>query len=467
MTTAPIAFQSSPGKYAFEGQTKLINAYAEKLEQGKGALAVRPCDGIIELVSTATGPCRGLHYMEDLDKLYGFNPSSAYRYTDSAGTVSGLRIGTIPGIDPVELSRNQKADPQLLIRHAAGVQVIESDSQSFVTDEDLPDTVVTATVASGYAAYGEANGKFTLSSLNSAKVIDPLDFATFEQSSDKLVKMTEHAGELLGFKTRSLAFWRNISDVDFPFSPIGFKSRGLMSGYAVIRLDNTLIYPGDDGVVYRLNNYDPVRISNHYVERLIQGEENQSSIIGFGWERGGHAFACFTGTDWSVCYDAATGVWHDRESYGYDTWRGKFSATAWGKTIIGDSLSGKLGYLDSDTFTEFGDPIVWKVISPPLNLFPNGGIIDALHMDLATGYGTLTGQGSDPKVMLRVSRDGGNTFGGYRELELGATGKYATRVTARRLGKFGAKGVVFEISISDPVVRSLVATDIEFRPLRQ
>jgi hypothetical protein len=123
--------------------------------------------------------------------------------------------------------------------------------------------------------------------------------------------------------------------------------------------------------------------------------------------------------------------------------------------------------LDKDTYTEYGEPMIWGVDSPPLHVFPHGGIVDAFHMDLATGYGKLSGQGSNPKIMLQVSKDGGNTFGQYRELELGITGHYATRVTARRLGRFGPKGIVFRLRISDPVVRSLVATDIEIRPLKR
>lgn len=466
MVAVQIAFQSNPGRYNFEGTTQLVNAYAEKRgDDAKGPLSVLACDGIVTAVSTAFGTCRGLKYMEDLDKLYGFNPSSAYRYTSSGGTITGARIATIPGVDWVELSRNRKTDPQLIVRHNAGVQVIESDSASFVTDEDLPDNIVTQTTAAGYTSYGEANGRYTISALNSAKVVDALDFATFEQRSDTLLRQFEHAGELVGFKSRSLEFWRNVADEDFPFAPIGFKSTGMMAANSLAELDNTLYWVGDDGSVYKINNYDPQRVSTHSIERLIQEEPNQAGILGFAWSRGGHAFYAITGTNWTRVYDAATGVWHSRESYGYTHWRARYSEFAWGRNLVGDEQSGSIGYFDSNTYTEFGQPIVWKVVSPPMHAFPNGGVVDALHMDVATGYGTLSGQGSNPKLMLRVSVDGGNTFREYRELELGVRGKYATRVTARRLGAFGKDGMVFELSVSDPVARGLVSTDVEVRPM--
>lgn len=467
MTAAPIAFESSQGQYAFEGVTQLINCYAEKRgPDAKGPLSVVPCDGIIQLVDEAPGPCRGMIYMEDSDALYSIHPSSAYKITYDGTTATALRIGTVPGIDPVQLSRNQKADPQITVRTNSGVQFIESDSLSYSTDVDFPSDVVTSEYVGGYSVYGLEDRRFFISSLNSAKVIDPLDFATFEQRAGKLVRIVENAGEMIGLCSSWMEFWRDTGNADFPLQPIGFRSRGLKAANAVARCDNTLMFPGDDGIVYRLNNYDPKRISTHSIERLINADANGDDMLGFSWTHDGHAFYNLTGTDWSRCYDAATDVWHTRQSYGHDTWRGKYSTPAFNKVIVGDALSGKLGYLNRETYTEFGDPMIWGVDSPPLHAFPNGAIVDALHLDLATGYGTLSGQGSNPKIMLQVSKDGGSTFGQYRELELGITGKYATRVTARRLGKFGPKGIVFRLRISDPVARGLVGTDIELRKLK-
>lgn len=466
MTTAPIAFQSNPGKYLFLGTTQLVNAHAEKLgPDSKGALAVMPSDGMVQFSDTTAGtPCRGMIYMEDLEKLYTVHSSSCYKIT-SAGTAT--RIGTVPGTDTVQMSRNQKADPEVIIKTDAGVQIIASDALSYVTDTDLPADCITADYVGGYSVYGFENRVFYISSLNDAKLIDPLDFATFEQRGGKLVRVIEDNGELIGLCSSWMEFWRDTGNADFPFEPIGFKSRGLKASNAVAKSDNTLIFPGNDNNVYRLDNYNPIVISSNEVSRLIQDDTAAEDMLGFAYDRGGHAFSVFKGTDWTRAYDASTQTWHARQSYGLDTWRAQHSVKAFGKTLVGDKLTGKIFYLDSDTHTEGGDILLWKVISPPLHVFPNGAILDAVHFDLATGYGTLSGQGSDPKVMLRVSKDGGNTFDQYRELELGITGDYKARVTARRLGKFGPKGIVFELSISDPVARALVGCDVQLRPLRR
>ena len=469
MTALPIAFQSDPGRYNFEGSAQLLNAYAEKRgADAKAPLSVLPADGIVDLgTAESPGPCRGLIYLEDLDAAYAVHPSNVYKITHAAGVFTATRIGNIPGNDTVQLSRNQNAAPQIVVRSDAGVQIIQSDAVAFIADEDLPDDAVTADFVGGYHAYGFEDRTFYLSGLNSAGEVDGADFATFEQKAGKLIRIVEHSGNLYGLCSRWSEVWRNTGNADFPFEPIATLSRGIKSADGVTICDNALFAVTDDGLICRLDNTNWQRVSTHHVERLIQADAAAEDIFGFSWTRDGHAFANFTGSTWTRCYDAATGVWHSRESYGYDRWRARHSIRAWGKTIVGDRFGGKLGYLARDTFTEYGEPMVWGVDSPTLHVFPNGGICDALHLDIATGYGLLSGQGSNPQVMLQVSTDGGNTFGQYRELELGVTGRYATRVTARRLGRFGPKGMVFRLRISDPVVRALIGAAVDVRPLRK
>lgn len=468
MTTAQIAFQSAQGRYSFEGVAQLINAYAEKRDpDAKAPLSVLPSDGLVEFVDTDAGQCRGLIYLPDLDKAYSIHPSSAYKITFDGSTATATRIGTVPGTEPVQLSRNQKEDPQVVVKSDSGSQVIESDALSYITDTDLDGTPVSADYIGGIHVFGLEDRRIFGSNVNSAKVIDALDVDTAEQRAGKLLRLIENNGQLFVLCNDWLEVFRRSGNPDFILDPVTSKGRGTLAANSGVRFDRTVAFVGDDGAVYRLNNYEPIRISTHHIERLIQDDDNQNDILSFAWSKGGHAFMNVTGTDWSRCYDATTQVWHTRQSYHYDTWRARHSMQAWGKTIVGDRLSGKLFYLDSDTYTEDDGIMIWGVDSPPLHVFPNGGICDALHLDIATGVGTLSGQGSDPKLMLQTSTDGGNSFSNYRELELGVTGKNSTRVTARRLGRFGDKGIVFRLRISDPVARALVGTDVSVRPLKQ
>jgi hypothetical protein len=62
----------------------------------------------------------------------------------------------------------------------------------------------------------------------------------------------------------------------------------------------------------------------------------------------------------------------------------------------------------------------------------------------------LTGQGSDPTVEMRSSRDAGNTWSDYRPA-LGVRANIAPCPTWRRLGQFDFPGALFEFRVTDPV----------------
>lgn len=466
--TQLVAFRTNSSRYRFLGETQLINAYAEKQDQdAKGPLAVLPADGLVEFAEVTDTPCRGTIYLPDLDVAYSFHSSSVYKVT-SAGTET--YIGTIPGIDPVQISRNQKATPQIVVRCTAGLYMIENDVVSLLNDSDILGAVVTQDHIGGYTTLGFVNRQFQLSSLNESSEYDGLDFATFEQKAGKLVRVVANAGALYGFCDRWCEIWQVTGNADFPIEPSSAPviEKGLLAANGITPCDNTLFFVGHDGIVYRLQGAQPLRVSNHDVERNIQDDADQSSISAFSWSRGGHAFATFSGSTWTRSFDANTGVWHTRSSYPFDYWRACYPFFAWGKVIVGDKWSGKLFYLDSDAFTEDDQTMIWGVDFPPMHTFHNGGIVDAVHFDLAVGYGdqSSTSQGFDPKVMLSWSVDGGNTFGTERILSLGQRGQYRTRVTSRRLGSFGPQGIVFRLRISDPVVRALVNTDVDVRPLK-
>jgi hypothetical protein len=75
--------------------------------------------------------------------------------------------------------------------------------------------------------------------------------------------------------------------------------------------------------------------------------------------------------------------------------------------------------------------------------------VGRIWVDFETGDGLATGQGSNPQVFLRYSKDGGHTWSAEIWRTLGAIGKYLNRVYWNRLGR--ARDWVFELAGSDPV----------------
>lgn len=463
-----IALRTNESKYSFAGQPTLINCYAEQQgDDAKAPMAVVPCPGMLLFASIDAGPGRGSIYLDDLNCAYIVNPTSVRKVTFDGTTATVTRIGTIPGTDVVQMSRNQADPVQISIHTERGEFYIENDVVKRVTDDDLPDAI-SQDHAGGYTVYGIDDRRFFLSALNACDDISSNDYATAEQSADPLVRVKADGGDLFLFKHKTVEPWRNTGNADFPFEPMPAVIRkGLAAANAVAELDNTLAWPTNDNLVVRLNGSQAQRISDHGIERKIEGDTSRSSILGFSHSFEGHSFYTLTGSDWSRSYDAATKVWHSRESY-RGKWRARFPFSAWGKTIVQDELTGNLYTLDKNTHAEGSDPLVWGMDTPVVHAFPNGGVIDAVHIDINTGVGLLpsTAQGYSPKLMFSWSTDGGATFKGNRELSLGAWGD-RVRVTTRRLGRFGPKGVIFRLRISDPVVRGILRIEPEIRPLKK
>lgn len=470
-----IAFRSDPARYSFSGSARLINAYAEKQgNDAKTPMAVYACPGMVSCCTATDTPGRGMIYLDDLDCAYAVHSSGVFKVTLSTSSPFALtasRIGTIPGTDQVQMSRNQADPVQISIHCGAGEYYIEADVVKTVDATQFTTSPVTSEYVGGYTVYGEENGRFDWSGINACETVDALDFATAEQYADKLTRIVADGSDMFIFSRKSIEPWRVTSDTDLPFQLIGgsVSTKGLVAPNAVVSCDNTKMFPGEDNIFYRINGYAPQRISTHGIERLLEADDDREDITSLSYSFQGHSFASWTSTDYSVSYDAATGTWHERQSYQLDNWRARNAIRAWGKTIVQDSQSGELFYFDADTYDEDGSPMIWGMDTPFLHVpGGNGGIVDALYIDMATGVGTLnsTDQGYDPKLMLSWSVDGGQTFKGDRELSLGARGDIV-RVVTRRLGRFGEKGIMFRLRVSDPVPRGIVSMSARIRPLKR
>lgn len=473
----PIAFRSNPGRYSFSGNARLLNAYAEKQgDDAKAPLAVLADPGLLSAVTVTDTPGRGTIYLDDLDCAYVVHASGVYKVTLSTLSpfaLTAARIGTVPGNDQVQLSRNQADPVQISIHCALGEYYIEADIVKAVSDIDVTaESIVSTENVKGRTVYLNDKGKFVYSALSDVNNVDGLDFATAEQAADGGTRVKANGPDVFFFGAETIEPWRVTGDADLPFEVIGgaVQQRGMIAPLGVVETDNTLAFPCEDNIFARLNGYAVTKISGHAQDRLLENESDREGVAGFAYAFEGHAFAGWTGTDWTAVYDSATGVWHDKESYTLGKWRAINGFRAWGKTIFQDQLSGKLLYLDGSTFEEDGSALIWGMDTPFVHAFPNGGIVDALYIDVAVGVGASlvsTADGYDPILMLSWSTDGGKTFKGNRQLKLGKLGHYNTRLRTNRLGRFGDKGIQFRLRVSDPVIRGITQIAADIRPLKK
>jgi hypothetical protein len=329
----------------------------------------------------------GLVLLEDGGTIVLENPFPAY-------------IGLVSGTGPVSMADN---GTQIFIAANPDGYIYNSVTDTFqqITDEDFPGAV-TVGYLDGYFVFNEPNSqRVWVTALLDGLSIDPLDFASAEGSPDGLVSLIIDHREAWLFGTNSVEVWYNSGDPDFPLTRIqgAFNEIGCIAPYSVAKMDNSVFWLGADargqGIVYRANGYQGVRISTHAVEFAIQGYANLVDAVAYTYQQDGHSFYVlnFTDADTTWVFDAATGAWHERAGFkngDFKRHRGNNHARFNGSPIVGDYQTGKLYAFDLDTYADAGDVQKWlrrwRALPPGANNL-NRTAHHSLQIDLETGVG--------------------------------------------------------------------------------
>jgi hypothetical protein len=111
--------------------------------------------------------------------------------------------------------------------------------------------------------------------------------------------------------------------------------------------------------------------------------------------------------------------------------------------------------LRTDVYTDVdGAGIRWLRRAPLLSQANVRLFASRLELEVDPGVAPLTGQGSNPLVMQRLSWDGGRTFGSEETARVGSIGEYENRAVFRRNGS--GHRLVPEYSGSEPLPWRLI-----------
>jgi hypothetical protein len=430
---------------------RLVNCFAEKAPEGaKGPLVLRKAPGIAPHV-TLTGGGRGIHTMNGV--LYAIAGETLYSVT-SGGVANSL--GTVPGESLVLMSNN---GTQLYMNSGH----VYEGSVNAITDEDYTSGGAAAFLDQ-YIVITEPNsGRFKSSDLGDADSYDALYFATAEGAPDPLITLAVDHRQVVLIGTESTELWDNQGGSGFPFvrSPNGFIEIGGVALYGVTKQDQSVFWLANDRTVRRLNGNTAVRVSQHAFERRVREYGEVTDCQMFAYSLDGHlnAVVRFPGLATWV-YDCTSGELHERQTYGYEDWDVCGFAEAYGKVFVQRASDGSVGVVTKDAWDEFGDTMVssWTYQNVAS---PNPVTVDGLEMDVETGVGLTLGQGSDPRISLEVSYDGGRTYRQMPSRSMGLKGEYKHRVRWQRLGS--GRDIVFRGSTADPVPFCMTNTTVVVR----
>lgn len=436
---------------------RMVNCYAEAGE-GKDPLLIYGTPGFKSFATISEANARGAVVMNGT--LYVVYGSGLYSVT-SGGTVAQISGVSIDGSGRVSMDTN---GTQIAIATDQDTGYVATTSTlAEIADADFPGAQSVAFL-DGYMIYVRPDTDvFFLSNLNAASVIDSTDFATAEAEADNLNQVVVASRNVWLFGTDTTEVWFNAGQSGFPLARRASLDRGSLGKFAGVAQDNTVLWMGEDRIAYRNEGYLPRRISNHGIEEELRKLTTVSDVEAWTYTQAGHKFVGWTFPTEGRCfvYDAATGLWHERESDGLTRWRAGFVIEAYGKVLAGDYQGTGLYELDLDTYTEAGGTLRSLMASPPLAADYHRGTIHTFALDIEGGVGLSTGQGSDPQAMLRYSKDGGKTWSNELWRSFGQIGEYRKRAKWNRLGQFNHPGIVFEVSISDPVKRAVMGVYVE------
>ncbi|UOF78616.1 phage stabilization protein [Bacteriophage sp.] len=448
-----------------------INLYPEMAgPNSKTVAALIGTPGLSLWTTLAGGGIRGtLRFSATLSVVVcGLN---VYTVTDAG--VSTLR-GTIDGgTAPVSMATNGQV--VMIVTGPSGFALnpitgsLTQITDAAFTGADRVDFL------DGYFVFNKpGTGQFQITGLYTT-AIDPLDFATAEVSPDLLVSLIVDHRELWLFGENSTEVYFDSGNVDFPFERIqgAFIEQGCAAKNSVAKMDNRVFWlTADDrgqGMVMSAVGYQPQRVSDHALEYAIGQMSVISDAMAYTYQQEGHAFyvLTFPTANQTWVLDASTNQWHQRAwrnptDNSLNRHRSNCHMAFIGENIVGDWQTGNLYKLDLDVFTDNGDPIA-RVRACPHVSDPDyrWQVFDALQVDMQTGVGLTTGQGSDPKAMLQWSTDGGYSWSSELWAPIGKIGERRTRVMWRRLGR--SRDRVFKVTITDPVRVAIVGASVRFR----
>lgn len=437
----PFARMTVNGRSRSLNAERLINLYPEATEPGaKSPLIIRSTPGLSQFSIVGVGPIRGM-------RLFGslvFVVSGTILYSvDDQGTPTSR--GTIAGTGDVSMTA---LVAQLMIVDSAGTGYVWNGS-TLATIVDVDFTPAgTITNINQRIAYSEiGTGRVHVSAPNDATSYPGLAFGTAEFASDNVTEVFAHDGLLWVFGERTIEIWYDSAVSPMPLIPIAGAQRTDIGGIAgtVAATDETLYWLAQDGMVYRANGLVPARISTHAIEHFLRGK---SDLRAFAYKDEGHAFYVLNTESGAVVYDASTQLWHERESFTVGRWRTDTYVRAFGKHIAGDYLLGILYEMSLENHSDGTNALQRRAISPPVHDDGNLVSMSDLQVHFEHGVGLTAGQGSDPRVILDYSVDGGQTYGNEIWGSIGKIGEYLKRAVWRRLGRFRQRN--FRLTYSEP-----------------
>lgn len=427
-------------KRAIAAVQTCVNMFPERSEgRALADITLRPTPGLTAFSAIGGGGRSELYTFNDV--LYAVTGGMLYSIT-STGVATAIGAINTNGLVTIA---DDGAD--MLIVTGGTVRFVEQyflvSGRNILAGYIFNGTTLTAITDVDFPL-GDLRSKMYYSDLGEGSIWRALNFFSAESNPDSIRGHIVSHGNLLIFGEKSLEYWTPTGAADLPFqkSQGSEQERGCLSGQAIVGLDNTIFFLGDDRVVYKVLDFRPVRVSHHALEATLETLTlaQLNAARAFSYTQSGHFFYCLTIAGVTWVYDATVSamlqapVWHIRSSNSV-AWRVQWYAEAYG-VKYGLDEQGTVWSIGPQTYTENGAAIPWEFVIGPFTKEAEN--VTCPRLTLLCETGSTQNLAADPQVECDVSRDLGRTWFTKGSRSLGQTGDYQRTVTWRRNGDASA-----------------------------
>lgn len=441
---------------------RTVNMFPEMHSYGAGkggeAATLYSTPGLRKVQTLGLGPIRGAYTISNAQLSFIVSGNEVFQITAAEGTPITVTGNLNSSSGPVSIADN--GTHVIIVDGVNGYTIDLSIAPALTTivDPNFYDGAKSVTYQGGYFILEVPNSSnFFLSDIDSIDFL-PLNESSAVSSPDILLAVISNTEQLYLLGARTIEVWSlTAASASAPFQLIQGRvsNIGLTAFATVKRLAGTFLWLGandqGDGVVYSMENDSPTRVSTHAIEHALQQLGDLSTATALGYQEDGHYFYELNapGSDTTWVYDMSTKQWHERQSIeNGDIGRhfGEHNCFLNGEHIIGDYRNGNLYVYDQNHFFDDDEPIRRMRQTPHSSNGLANTFYKTLQVDIQPGVGTLT---DDARIVLRISRDGGYTFGNPIYSSMGKIGEYKKRARWQRLG-YG-RDLVFQVYTDAPV----------------
>lgn len=459
---APLFGIGMQGKSPVVTAKRLQNMYAEIRPAGESSQVVAYGTPGLELfVDFGDTAPRGGIYFEPGDVLYIVHRGTLYEVNNAGVKTNRGTLGTTTG--RVSLAHN---GTQVLVVDGTSGYIYNTSTTVFSTivDANFPPSPQTCTYNDSYFIVNRGTtGRFYVSAQNDGLTWTPATFSTADSNPDDLIHAVADGGELILWGPVTTEYWADTGALNFPYARIPGSTMewGLAARWSIAKYDNTLVglvkSRMGQVMVAKLNGHLPQKISTPDLDAVINGYSSVSDASGYSYMLNGHPMyqLNFGSAGYSWLYDGSTGIWSPLKSYGITRHRIEWGVNFLNSIIVADYTLGRLYRLKPNVYTDNGAIIEREIVGehimgPDLSRV----VVDKIRVDMETGVGLATGQGSNPQAMLQISKDGGRSWSRERWADIGEVGEFKTRVDWGRFGQ--APRFTAKLRITDPIPVNIV-----------